>query len=239
MRRWKGEVNHKDQRAIITMEGYQRLPSFASKSSAQATPSQREELSDLFGDEALDPPLSPQMSSMNARAEENHSDSSNEGALNVVESQGSNLQDEKLFILCFGCVQVLMVRTKYRHSSLAPLISPGTSTLILSSCRKCTRQRSARASLQPASPMQLQNLFRTLRISPYVIQQMHSYKIMKAVAGNSVLILTHDGGVAYEPWETIFEKIPEDCEVYGISTDVSKGPEAHGTLTSFVPASFM
>lgn len=219
------------------MEGYQRLSSFAPKSSGQATPAQREELSDLFGDEALDPPLSPHMSSLNARADENHSNSSNEGAM--VESQSTNLQGEKLFILCFSCVLVLMVRTKHRHSSLAPLISPGTSTLILSSCRKCTRQRSARASLQPVSPMQLQGLFRTLQISPYVVQQMHSYKVMKAVAGSSVLILTHDGGVAYEPWETIFEKVPEDCEVYGISTDVSKDPEGHSAITSFIPSAFM
>ena len=72
-----------------------------------------------------------------------------------------------------------------------------------------------------------------------MVQQMHSYKVMKAVAGNSVLILTHDGGVAYEPWETIFEKIPEDCEVYGISTDVNKDPEVHNALMSFIPAAVM
>src|ERR1700754_3498727 len=124
MRLRKREVHHKDQQGIITMEGYQRLSSFAPKSNTQAAPAQRAEFPDLFGDEAPDPPLSPQMSSLNARADENHTDSSNEGALDVVESQNSNVQDEKLFILCFGCVLVLMVRTKYRHSSLAPLISP-------------------------------------------------------------------------------------------------------------------
>ena len=231
----------REQETIAIMAEYERLSSFQPRDTDRITPLERAESKDIFGDEALHPPASPQSSSPIIHSGENHSNTSNEGGVGVTESQNSSSYHEKLFILCFGCVLVLMVRsrTKYRHSSMAPLVSPGTSTLILSSCRRCTRQREARASIQHASRMELQSLFHSLRISPYVVQQMYSYNVMKAVAGNSVLILTHDGGVAYEPWETIFDKLPEDCEVYGISTDVRRNLVADNVIMSSIPAAFM
>ena len=161
----------REQETIAIMAEYERLSSFQPRDTNRIALLERVESKDIFGDEALHPLASPQSSSPITHLGENHSNTSNEGGVEVTKSQNSSSYHEKLFILCFGYVLVLMVRsrTKYRHSSMAPLVSPGTSTLILSSCQRCTRQREARASIQHVSWMELQSLFHSLQILPYVV----------------------------------------------------------------------
>ena len=62
---------------------------------------------------------------------------------------------------------------------------------------------------------------------------------MKIVAGGTVRILTHDGGLAYESLEVILEKLPEDCIIRSLCTDMTEGLIKEGPILPHVVASFV
>nr|KAK5435726.1 hypothetical protein LTR18_009728 [Exophiala xenobiotica] len=131
---------------------------------------------------------------------------------------------EKLFLLCHGCIGTLLVRfgKGCDLATAGPLVKPGHSTLVLTTCRTCTRQRVARRGSELASAPHLVELFQTICLSPAMIEQMHAFQVMQIVSGEKVLILTHNGAVAYEEWEVVLNSLPPGCVCSGIVTDMSR-----------------
>ena len=152
----------------------------------------------------------------------------------------SEFKDEKLFLLDIACSQILMVRFRAISSQpTTPLISPGSSSVILTSCRHCSKKRIARTGAHEEPRTYMRELFRTLSISPSMIRQMRVYEIMQSVAGNMVLILGHEAGVAFEEWELIFQDLPGDSIVSGIYTGMEKDPLKDSMVMPYVSAAFM
>ena len=148
---------------------------------------------------------------------------------------------EKVFLLCHGCIETLLVRfgKACDLSAAGPLIKPGHATLLLTTCRSCTRRRNARLGAELAGAPLLVELFQMISLPPAMIEQMHAFQVMQIVAGGKVLILTHDGAVAYEEWEVVLNSLPKSCVCSGIVTDMKSGLPKDRLTMPYVPIALM
>ena len=150
-------------------------------------------------------------------------------------------QEGKLFLLCHGCVGVLMIQFEKTCdlSTFRFYVKPGHSTLVLTTCRSCIQQRTYRPGQSHWSTPRFEEHFRALRLSPHMIEQMHAFQVAQVVACGKVLILTHEGGVAYEPWNTLFRTLPKKSVCSGIVTDMRQGLIRDRLILPHVPAGLM
>lgn len=72
-----------------------------------------------------------------------------------------------------------------------------------------------------------------------MIEQMHAFQVAQVVARGKVLILTHEGGVAYESMNTLFRTLPEKSVCSGIVTDMRQGLIRDRLILPHVPAGLM
>ena len=72
-----------------------------------------------------------------------------------------------------------------------------------------------------------------------MIEQMHAFQVAQVVARGKVLILTHEGGVAYESWNTLFRTLPEKSVCSGIDTDMRQGLIRDRLILPYVPSVMM
>lgn len=148
---------------------------------------------------------------------------------------------ERLFLLCHGCIGTLMVRfgRECNLSVASPLVKPGHSTVVLTTCRKCLRRMPARQGPELAKASHLADLFQLVSLSPAMMEQMHAFQVMQIVCGGKVLILTHNGAVAYETWDIILGCLPGDCVCSGIDTDMHVGLQRNKLIMPYVPVALM
>lgn len=150
-------------------------------------------------------------------------------------------KQEKLFLLCHGCVGVVMIQFA-RDCDLSTFrffAKPGHSSLVLTTCRLCVLQRTYHPSRDFLSTPRLDEFFQILRLSPHMIEQMHAFQVAQVVARGKVLILTHEGGVAYESWNTLFRTLPGKSVCSGIETDMQQGLIRERLMMPHVPAVLM
>lgn len=148
---------------------------------------------------------------------------------------------ENLFLMCHGCTVALVVRLP----TTCDLVTPGTlfrlghGTMMLTTCRGCLRGRAKEAPQRSLGTNELRDLISILRISPRLIEQTHAYQVMKVVSEFKVLIMTQDGGLAYETWENIVDKLPVGSVISMLQTDLSHGLIRSRLILPFVPVNIV
>lgn len=164
-----------------------------------------------------------------------------EASFGSASTPADSYQQENLFLLCHGCVGVLMVQFEKTCdlSTFRFYVKPGHSTLVLTTCRSCIQQRTYRPGQSHWSTPRLEEHFWALQLSPHMIEQMHAFQVGQVVARGKVLILTNGEGVAYEPWNTLFRTLPEKSVCSGIVTDMRQGLIRDRLILPHVPARFM
>ena len=148
---------------------------------------------------------------------------------------------ERIFLICHGCTVALVVRLPASCDlrALGTMVRVGHATAMLTTCRGCLRVRAKGPQHISLGSNELQELFSITRMSPGFVEQMHAYRVMKVVSELNVLILSQNGGLVYENWEDIVDKLPSGSAISMLQTDSSHGLIRSRLVSPFVPSSAM